>query len=220
MRHNGLRAGVLLATTILTGAASYNTGNTEAPMATGFSGWQMAYGGMADFPAFSYKGHPSEYRLAPPIPPADKPGFTPAPSVETLHYVRIPSRLCTETGRTCGGAGDFTFFQTFLQIPADEPLETLALEFTRDPNDPPRQPYAVDDGVRVTVFNSLHPEGEVAGYVSFPGRGGNSVDLRQLVAQGEINRVVLTHVDDCCEHSVVSRAEFKLNSQPLPMLIP
>ncbi|MEZ4410511.1 MAG: hypothetical protein R3A52_29125 [Polyangiales bacterium] len=72
----------------------------------------------------------------------------------------------------------------------------------------------VDDGVSVTVFNSAHPMGVVdPGAYAYLG-GGSTSDLARYVVPGR-NRVVLTHVDDCCMVRAIRGATITLNGTPL-----
>jgi len=69
------------------------------------------------------------------------------------------------------------------------------------------------DGSRVTIFNSLYPAGLVVpgSYVYLGGSG--TTDLSALVVSGQINRVVITQVDDCCSSNNLQRAEVVLNGE-------
>jgi hypothetical protein len=71
----------------------------------------------------------------------------------------------------------------------------------------------MDDGSRVTIFNSLYPGGLVVpgSYVYLGGSG--TTDLSALVVSGQINRVVITQVDDCCSSNNLQRAEVVLNGE-------
>jgi hypothetical protein len=72
----------------------------------------------------------------------------------------------------------------------------------------------VDDGARLTLFNPSHPDGvvEPGSYAYYP--AGNTTDLAALVSEGR-NRVVLTHVDDCCRDRVIAGVGVLLNNAPL-----
>jgi len=73
----------------------------------------------------------------------------------------------------------------------------------------------MDDGSRVTVFNSRYPNGEVVpgSYVYLHQNG--TTNLKELMVTGE-NRVVVTQVDDCCENNRLSEANVVINSVPIP----
>lgn len=103
----------------------------------------------------------------------------------------------------CRGGGDFTYFQTSFDVPAATTVSTFVVNIGR-----------VDDGVRVTVFNGMHPAGysDPGGYVF--GSGGRTTDLARYIVPGR-NRVVLTHVDDCGSGRVMRNVTVNLNGAPL-----
>jgi uncharacterized repeat protein (TIGR01451 family) len=128
-------------------------------------------------------GAPQEYEFAH-IPPANDPGWGPAPDGNTIGFNRdsILSDCLTE--------GAFTYFQTFINVPGDVALGGIIISFNGG---------TVDDGARVTLFNSTYPNGIVppGGYVFLAATSTGAADLSGLVEPGEANRVVVTHVDDC-----------------------
>ena len=71
----------------------------------------------------------------------------------------------------------------------------------------------MDDGSRVSIFNSLYPGGYVVpgSYVFLGGSG--TTDLSALVVSGQVNRVVITQVDDCCSANNLQRADVVLNGE-------
>jgi hypothetical protein len=81
---------------------------------------------------------------------------------------------------------DFTLFQTFVDIPLGTTLNTFTVTMS-----------GMDDGARITIFNSLYPSGLVVpgSYVYLGGSGTSN--LAPYVAEGETNRVVITQMDDC-----------------------
>ncbi|MBN1930462.1 MAG: hypothetical protein JW786_02495 [Desulfobacterales bacterium] len=112
----------------------------------------------------------------------------------------MPSTLCDQM--ECRYGADFTYFQTFVNVPSNVIVTEFTISFT-----------GIDDGVCVTVFNSTHPSGEVVpgSYVFLGGSG--IADVTQLVNMGEVNRVVVTQTDDCCYHSYLSSAVVILNGE-------
>lgn len=131
---------------------------------------------------FSTRGDAAEFELAD-IPEPDDPGWEPDPD----HHISFERRssLCGFDCE-CGNGGDFTFFQTFVWLPEAARVGVYQVDI-RD----------VDDGARVTVFNERNPEGvtDPNSYARIP--GGSTSDLAPYLAPGE-NRIVITHVDDCC----------------------
>jgi len=142
-------------------------------------------------------GHESEYDFAT-IPDASDLGWGPAPDPDIIAYSLSPSTLCA--GTPCLTGGDFTYFRTFVDIP----IGSTVTEFTISMS-------GVDDGVRVTIFNSTYPSGIVVpgSYVYLGGTG--TADLQSLIEIGEINMVILTHVDDCCSGSYLNSASVVIN---------
>jgi hypothetical protein len=138
-----------------------------------------------------------EYDVAT-IPPVDHAGWGPAPNPDIIDF-SIPSRVCFAPVQ-CLGYGDFTYFQTLVTIPEDVVVTEFTIAFS-----------GMDDGSRVTLFNSLHPDGMVVegSYVFFGGSG--TTDLSSLVVSGEVNRVVVTQVDDCCSANNLRSAVVVLN---------
>jgi hypothetical protein len=164
------------------------------------SSWQMhqgeglvAYGFMS--PGY---GDPSEYEFAT-VPPVDDPGWGSAPNPDSIGYSGT-STLCGVL--ECREGGEFTYFQTLVDIPANVVVSTFTITFS-----------GIDDGVRVSIFNSAYPDGMVVpGSFVFLGGTGTS-DLAALVRSGEVNRVVVTHVDDCCFSTSLGSAAVILNGQ-------
>ena len=136
-------------------------------------------------------GDPALYEFALAIPAPSDPGWEPTPNVASVNHMgvsRVPS---------CQEYADFTYFQTFIGVPAGAAFTTFTVDID-----------AIDDGARVTVFNSANPNGIVApgGFVMLG--GFVSVDLATLLVRGERNRVVITQVDDCPGDTYLGSAIF------------
>ncbi|MFO0624558.1 MAG: hypothetical protein U0325_03000 [Polyangiales bacterium] len=142
-------------------------------------------------------GDPSEYAYTT-IPPEDDPSW--APHGNSISFAD-PSTLCGVCD--CRRGGDFTHFQTSFTVPAG--YRVSALQVTMG---------FVDDGARLTIFNATNPSGVVdpGSYAYYP--SGNTTDLARYVSAGR-NRIVLTHVDDCCRDRVISGVGVLLNNAPL-----
>lgn len=165
-------------------------------------------------------GDECEYTVAT-IPPADAAGWGPAPNPSRID-LNLYSRLCTIPVYTCIDWGtpenlpfvDFSYFQTFVEVPADPPVTNFTIDFV-----------GMDDGSRVSLFNSAHPNGVVVpgSYVFYdegnPGGGTGTADLKDLVVAGETNRVVVTQVDDCCPDNRLRSAIVTLNDQTLGIFV-
>ncbi|MEX2402402.1 MAG: PKD domain-containing protein, partial [Rhodothermales bacterium] len=95
---------------------------------------------------------------------------------------------------------DFTYFQTFVDVPANVTVDAFAITFN-----------GIDDGARISIYNSAYPSGTVvAGSYVFLGGAGTS-DLADLIVSGEINRVVITQMDDCPTGNNLHEARVNLN---------
>jgi hypothetical protein len=147
---------------------------------------------------FPSHGHVGEYAFAS-IPAEDHAGWLPhAPANISFDD---PSTLCDVC--ECRRGGDFTYFQTSFDLPAGYGVTSLIVTIAN-----------VDDGVRITLFNSSHPAGVTPeGSYAYLG-GGSTANLAAFTAPGH-NRVVLTHVDDCCEVRRIANATITLNGTPV-----
>jgi hypothetical protein len=173
------------------------------------SPWEINLGlGLQEWGSESpYHGWEGEYEYAT-IPSPSDAGWAPAPDPDTIAYAQIPSTLCGVY--ECRTAGEFTYFRTFVSIPSN--VEVTEFTITTS---------GVDDGIRVSIFNSAHPGGLVVpdSYVFLDGTG--TANLGAYVVSGEVNTVIITHVDDCCYHSYLNQVDIVLNGTivPVPMEI-
>ena len=147
----------------------------------------------------SQHGQACEYDVAT-VPPADASGWGAAPDGETINFA-IPSRVCSAL-ITCMAYGDFTYFQTFVDVEANAVVTEFSIAFS-----------GMDDGSRVSIYNSAHPAGLVipGSYVYLGGSG--TTNLASYVIAGEVNRVVITQVDDCCSQNNLRSALVVLNGE-------
>jgi len=131
-------------------------------------------------------------------------GWFNAPDPDIIDFELSRSRVCNAPD-TCFDWGDFTYFQTIVDIP----FMTVVTDFTIDFS-------GMDDGSRVTIFNSDYPNGLVipGSYVYLYGTG--TTNLSSYVISGEENRVVITQVDDCCSQNKLKSAQVMLNGAPVP----
>ena len=145
-------------------------------------------------------GDPCEYDVAT-IPPSADPGWGPAPDPNIINFSLYPSRVC-QAPIDCLRYGDFTYFQTFVDIPVNVSVTEFTIAFS-----------GMDDGSRVTIVNSTYPAGLVVpgSYVFLGGTG--TTNLAPYVVAGEVNRVVITQVDDCCIENNLRSAVVVLNGQ-------
>jgi PKD repeat protein len=166
--------------------------------------WEMHHGeGIVQWGFESPEhGHAMEYDYAT-IPSADDPGWGPAPDPDVINYQQVPSTLCGVCD--CRYGGDFTYFRTDVDIPADAWVAGFVIATS-----------GVDDGIRVSIYNSEYPDGLVVPG-SYVYRGGSgTADLQDYVVRGEVNTILITHVDDCCYHSFLLTAEIVLGGLVVP----
>jgi hypothetical protein len=139
------------------------------------------------------------------IPDAVDPGWLPAPDGAIIG-MNERSKLC-EFPNSCRAYADFSYFQTFLNIPAAITLNNLVVAFS-----------GMDDGSRVSICNSRFPGCAIVdgSYVFLGGSG--TTDLSSVAVAGEINRVVITQVDDCCFSNNLRSARVLLNDEEVTLV--
>jgi hypothetical protein len=192
----------LFAAAILVSAVSSAQAQVRTPWEM-HDGLEVTVGNPLGLVAFAcspaFHGDPCEYDVAT-IPSVADAGWGPAPDGAIIGF-SIPSRVCNAPV-SCMTYGDFTYFQTLVDVPANVSVTQFTISFS-----------GMDDGSRVTIFNSSYPGGFVVpgSYVFLGGSG--TTDLSALVLSGEINRVVITQVDDCCSANNLQRAEVVLNGE-------
>jgi len=171
------------------------------PTELGISGWEMNRGGgnISLGQHIGWHGNPILYDWAN-IPAEDDAGWGQAPNPETIGF--------SETSQLPGGClsmADFTYFQTFLSIPPETQLNEVTVEF-----------YNADDGAQITIYNSLHPNGvSPSDAYIYLGGPSETTDIKQYIAVGEVNRVVITQVDDCPSGNNLQYAAIVLNGTPI-----
>ncbi|MCK6510923.1 hypothetical protein L6R29_13260 [Myxococcota bacterium] len=169
--------------------------------------WYMHEGsGIANFACQSQHGAVFAYQYAS-IPPWPDAGWKLAPDPTIINLNRRSS-LC-DAGTPCRCGGDFTYFRNEVSIPANYSLTSFVVELN-----------GMDDGTRITLYNSRYPNGVTPpnGYV-FLGQS-LSQDLQSYAAIGEVNVILLTHIDDCCQDSNLREAYIRLNGQRVPTCQP
>ena len=159
-------------------------------------------------------GDVNSFSNAPAIPPSNSPLWQSAPSATRITY-RKASRHCG-TQTECLKAGDFVHFRTTVTFPKNYTLGVLKI-----------RAWAVDDGIRITIFNSRYPNGVVpagAGYLALSDMrttgtwmgSGETKNIASYFVMGEANDVVITLLDDCCASMVLEYAEFLVNAKVVP----
>lgn len=128
------------------------------------------------------------------IPPPESDGWVPAPDPNTIGFSRGSNVACFQEV-------DYTYFQTFVHVPVGLPVAYLSVDM-----------QTIDDGARITIFNSNFPNGEVVpgSYVN-AGSTSSSQDLSALIVEG-VNRIVITQLDDCASGNNLQSAVVTLNA--------
>lgn len=173
-------------------------GSQTTATAQSIGRWYMHQGkGVIQFGrCFAKHGDEQEYTHAK-IPPWPD-GWRVAPNATSIGYQKA-SILCGNTTCRCGG--DFTYFRALVRIPQGFSIQRFSVELR-----------GMDDGTRVTIFNSRYPQGLTPpGGYAYIVSGFLFLELGPYAVAGEHNVVVLTHVDDCCERSNLREAYVRLN---------
>jgi hypothetical protein len=133
--------------------------------------------------------------------PAEGAGWEPAPNTDTIGFGSDSASQIDEAGGTCDRALDFTYFQTFVNVPSGTSVDEFKIIFS-----------GMDDASRITVFNTNHPDGLVVegSYVTKVAGIAGTSDLKDLMAAGS-NRVVITQVDWCPNGNKLQSAKVELN---------
>lgn len=135
--------------------------------------------------------------------PADGDGWEPAPNPETIGFGGSTASQIDTAGGTCFFAVDYTYFQTFVDVPVGSRVDEFKIAF-----------QGMDDASRITIFNSTYPDGQVVdgSYVTRAAVGSSTAttDLHALVTSGR-NRVVITQVDWCPTGNTLQSAQVQLN---------
>ena len=194
--------------------ASSAPGLAATPTALGRTGWEVArpYNPVATaaFPTF---GHAGFYGYIPgPIPGASDPAWSECgpsnslcPNADTVGMNQPNgSRL---GGFTCLASADFTFFQSFVSVPAGATINEFKVVMS-----------GADDGARVSIYNSVHANGLVipGSYIVLTSGAGSTSDLSAYLVKGEVNRVLVTQVDNCATGNNLHSAQIVLNGAALP----
>lgn len=153
-------------------------------------------------------GHPTMYNGAT-IPGESDGGWGPAPNAETIAFGGPYASVIDDAGYGCWQAVDYTYFQTFVNIPCGTSVNQFTIQFS-----------GMDDGSRITIYNSANPNGLVlnGSYVYLGATG--TTDLSSYVISGEVNRVVVTQVDDCPVGNNLASAVVLLNGGAVSAVTP
>jgi hypothetical protein len=145
-------------------------------------------------------GDPADYAFAS-VPAAGDGAWVPAPDPDSIGY-GYDSRLL---GYPCAAAADYSYFQSYVYVPAGVTPSAFSLRMT------------VDDGARVTIFNASFPGGVTpdSSYI-YLGADQPTGDLSSYLRPGS-NRVVVTQVDDCWSGSYLVGATVLAGTDAVPI---
>ena len=194
-------------------------GFASGPSTLGVSEWQV-YSNTSIYAnpdSTQVHGDPGEYAAAPAIPAQNDAGWAdcgPSSPWRSSWYGSGP--LCPNASTigmavssilpTCWSGLNFTYFQALVSIPAGTTVSQFSVDMS-----------GADDGARISLVNSAYPNGVTpsGGYIYqlTPQSTGN---LAGDVVAGEVNRVVITQVDDCASGNNLRSAQIVLNGTVIP----
>lgn len=177
------------------------------------TGWQMyiepePHGKLST--GFRSKKHGDEgFYVDAKVPGKTQAGWLPAPDKELIKFdgsvdPKYGGNRASRLGKFPCQTADYTYFQTMVNIPPGTTVNSFSLGFN-----------VIDDGARITIYNSKYPDGKIVdkSYVYLHQK--NSSNLADLVSEGE-NRVVITQLDDCFAGNNLGEARVLLNGEPIP----
>src|SRR5579872_3594194 len=186
----------------------------SGPTTLGRTGWQVSrpYDPVYT-PFFPDHGDPGFYNYIPgPIPGATDASWSDCGPANALcqdadtvdMYMPYGSRLY---GYPCLSSADFTFFQSLVSIPDGTDITQFSVNMS-----------GADDGARVSIYNSSYPDGLIlaGSYIQLVGGTGSTTDLSPYMVAGEVNRVLITQVDDCAVGNNLQYAQIFLNGTVIP----
>jgi hypothetical protein len=214
------RALVLGALVIAAGVASAAPAVASAPTTLGVSGWQVyatthIY---ANPDSVQIHGDPGEYLAAPAIPAQDDAGWADCGPSSPSRYSPYggTNPLCPSASTIgmavgsilpgCWSGLNFSYFQALVSIPANTTISNFSVNMS-----------GADDGARISLVNSQYPNGVTpsAGYI-YQLTQQSTGNLASDVVAGEVNRVIITQVDDCAVGNNLNSAQIFLNGRVIP----
>ena len=212
-----MRATLRLAALVVVGViASAAPALASGPSTLGVSGWQV-YASTTQYanptPGNQIHGIPTEYAGAPAIPGQNASGWVDCgPSAPTRFGVNMCPSSTTigmQVHSVLGGCWsnlNFTWFQALVSIPAGTNVSQFSVNM-----------FGADDGARISLVNSAYPNGVTPGngYI-YQGTPQSTGDLSAYVVAGEVNRVIITQVDDCAVGNNLNSAQIFLTGTVIP----
>ncbi|MGH3025264.1 MAG: hypothetical protein ACRDLR_02315, partial [Gaiellaceae bacterium] len=189
----------------------------SGPTTLGVSGWQV-YSNTTIYsnpdPA-QIHGEPGEYAAAPAIPGENDSGWVncgpSAPQRYGVDMCPSPTFIGMAVHSIlpgCWSGLNFTYFQALVSIPANTDVTSFSVNMS-----------GADDGARISLVNSQYPSGitpDPGGYI-YQGTPQATGNLASYVVAGEVNRVIITQVDDCAVGNNLNSAQIYLNGGLIPV---
>ncbi|MGA1791120.1 MAG: HYR domain-containing protein [bacterium] len=152
--------------------------------------WEINYGeGIELFTTGPASEHGEKFNDY--IPAEFDPNWTLYMGPENINFFDIPSSMCG-ADIECLEGGQFTYFRTYVDVPADVTELIISAE-------------VIVDGLRITINGTD---------VATIGPGEEETEnLIGSVVLGTVNTVVLTHVDDCCYVSALNDVKIVMDGQ-------
>lgn len=191
-------------------SSDLNTGNGYATIAVAqleasitVTPWRMNRGGGAInyYIGSGSLGNPAAYSQMN-IPATSDANWTAAP----LNAQGAINFSETSILSTCRYQLDFTYFETYIDIPEGTVVDELIVSFQQ-----------VDDGARAYIFNSAHPNGAFDGEITINNGVPVSKDYSQFAVAGERNRIVIVQFDSCPVGNNLINAQVEINGSPAPV---
>ncbi|NVJ64821.1 MAG: HYR domain-containing protein [Flavobacteriaceae bacterium] len=136
------------------------------------------------------------------IPSTDDPNWESAPLDGNGDIRFVESSILS----TCRAQLDFTYFETYIDIPEGATVDELTVTFAQ-----------VDDGARAYIFNSAYPNGAFDGEITINNGVPVSKDYSQFAVAGERNRVVIVQFDSCPVGNNLIGANLNVNGTVVPV---
>ena len=185
-------------------ASLFYIGNAQAQITV--SPWKIHEGtqGVINFTT-NHHGDPAAYKMAS-IPQGDNGWDLAQTDANGEVFFKRVSNL------NCNQQIDFTYFKTKVFIPTNTKINKFSVSYTK-----------ADDGARIYIFNTDHPNGAYSSNADLMlGRRDHvgNVDLKQYVKKGEVNTVVIVQFDDCAKGNNVKGIHINVNGEEIKTSAP
>ena len=211
-----MRASLLVLVVVGALAVSATPAFAAGPSTLGVSGWQIyATNTQVNNPSgnTSVHGNPAEFAGAPATPGLNDSGWADCGPSAPVRFGRNMCPSPTTIGMAvtsilsgCWTKLNFTWFQALVSIPVGTNVSQFSVNMS-----------GADDGARISLVNSAYPNGvSPANAFIYQGTQQATGDLSSYVVPGEVNRVIITQVDDCAVGNNLNSAQVFLNGTVIP----